>query len=142
MVRVLLVTTLVRNLRSKESLWSSREDVASAASHNIGARYATERKFLTMPSFGCIASAACHDIGARYAIDFFNRISCPYRDQPHSHHLLGLLKKEFNRKSCTNTVTSYIGIHNTSNNAKLGENMQSHISRQYPDEQHLHISIC
>ena len=39
-------------------------------------------------------------------------------------------------------MTSYIGIHNVSNNAKLGENMQSHISRQYPDEQHLHISMA
>ena len=45
-------------------------DVASVASHDIGARNAIER-FSSRPSFGDVASAASHDISARNAIENF-----------------------------------------------------------------------
>ena len=45
-------------------------DVASAASHDIGARNAIEI-FRSRPTFGDVASAASHDIGARNAIEIF-----------------------------------------------------------------------
>ena len=45
-------------------------DVARVAGHDIGARNAIEF-FLCRPSFGDVASVASHDIGARNAIDFF-----------------------------------------------------------------------
>ena len=72
-----LVTILAREMRSK--VYSSRPsfgDVASTASHGIGARNAIEI-FRSQPTFGDVASAASHDIGARNAIEsFFNFIWC------------------------------------------------------------------
>ena len=52
--------------------WSrpSFRDVASAASHDIGARNAIEI-FWSRPSFGDVASSTCHDIGAKNAIEIF-----------------------------------------------------------------------
>ena len=47
-------------------------DVASGASHDIGARNAIEI-FSSRPSFGDVASATSHDIGARNAIENFLR---------------------------------------------------------------------
>ena len=77
MLRVPLVTILAREMRLK--VFSSRpsfRDVASAASHDIGARNANEI-FRSRPTYGDVASAACHDIGARNAIEsFFNYIWC------------------------------------------------------------------
>ena len=77
MLRVVLVTILAREMRSK--VFSSRPsfgDVASAASHDIGARNAIEI-FRSQPTFGDVASGASHDIGARNAIEsFFNYIWC------------------------------------------------------------------
>ena len=45
-------------------------DVASAVSHDIGARNAIEI-FSSRPSFGDVASAASDDIGARNVIENF-----------------------------------------------------------------------
>ena len=72
-----LVTILAREMRSK--VFSSRPsfgDVATGASHDIGARNAIEI-FRSRPTFGDVASAASHDIGARNAIESFcNYIWC------------------------------------------------------------------
>ena len=98
MLRVPLVTILAREMRLK-NFWSrpSFGDVASAASHDIGARNAIEnffqvdqalkvlrvplvtilaremrlKIFWSRPNFGDVASAASHDIGARNAIEIF-----------------------------------------------------------------------
>ena len=45
-------------------------DVASGASHDIGARNPIEI-FWSQPAFGDVASAASHDIGARNAIEIW-----------------------------------------------------------------------
>ena len=73
MLRVPLVTILAREMRLN-FFWSRPTfgDVASAASHDIGARNAIEI-FWSRPTFGDVASGASHDIGARIrnAIEFF-----------------------------------------------------------------------
>ena len=71
MLRVSLVTILEGEMRLK-FFWSrpSFGDVASAASHDIGARNAIEI-FSSRPSFWGVASAAIHDISARNAIENF-----------------------------------------------------------------------
>ena len=71
-IRVALVTILAREMRLN-FFWSrpSFGDVASAASHDIGARNAIEI-FWSRPSFGDVASAASHDMGARNAIEIFS----------------------------------------------------------------------
>ena len=66
-----LVTILAREMRLK--IFRSRPsfgDVASGASHDIGAKNAIEN-FSSRPSFGDVASAASHDIGARNAMEIF-----------------------------------------------------------------------
>ena len=66
-----LVTIFAREMRLK--IFGSRPsfgDVASAASHVIGARNAIEI-FRSRPTFGDVASGACHDIDARNAIENF-----------------------------------------------------------------------
>ena len=66
-----VVTILAREMRL--NFFSSRPtfgDVASGASHDIGARNAIEI-FRSRPTFGDVASAASHDIGARNAIEIF-----------------------------------------------------------------------
>ena len=72
-----LVTILAQEMRSK--VFSGRPsfgDVASGASHNIGARNAIEF-FRSQPPLGDVSSAASHDIGARSAIEsFLNYIWC------------------------------------------------------------------
>ena len=72
MLRVPLVTILAREMRLK-IFWSrpSFGDVASAASHDIGARNAIEI-FRSRPTFGDVASAASHNFGARNAIEIFS----------------------------------------------------------------------
>ena len=71
MLRVPLFTILAREMRLK-IFWSlpSFGDVASAASHDIGARNAIQI-FWSLPSFGVVASGASHDIGAKNAIENF-----------------------------------------------------------------------
>ena len=96
-MRVPLATIMAREMRLK-IFWSrpSFGDVASAASHDIGARNAIESflkstklwrccechwsrywrekcdwNFWSRPSFGDVASAASHDIGTRNAIENF-----------------------------------------------------------------------
>ena len=51
---------------SQPSFW----EVASGASHDIGARNAIEN-FSSRPSFGDVASGTSHDIAARNAIEIF-----------------------------------------------------------------------
>ena len=70
MLRVPLVTILVREMRlnflKSTQLWRCCE----YASHDIGARNAIEI-FRSRPTFGDVASGASHDIGARNAIEIF-----------------------------------------------------------------------
>ena len=71
MLRVPLVTILAREMRLN-FFWSRPTfgDVASGASHDIGARNAIEF-FSSRPSFGDVASGASHDIGAKNGIENF-----------------------------------------------------------------------
>ena len=127
MLRVALVTILAREMRSK--VFSSRPsfgDVASGASHDIGARNAIEifratshdigarnaiEIFRSRPTFGDVASCASHDIGARNAIEsFFNYIWCQTANNVSSRA----------RKISLKFVEKMV-------------NFQSHISRQYRD---------
>ena len=92
-------------------------DVASGASHDIGARNAIEI-FRSRPSFGDVASAASHNIGARNAIEsFFNYIWCQTANNVTSRGRKISLKfvekmSIFNRIYRANIVTS--GPHSTS----------------------------
>ena len=112
MLQVPLVTILAREMRlkifwSRPSFW----DVASGASHDIGARNAIEI-FQSRPTFGDVASAASHDIGARNAIEsFFNYIWCQTANNVTSHARKISLKfvekmSIFNRIYGANIVTS------------------------------------
>ena len=147
MLRVPLVTIFGREMRLK-ICWSRPNlgDVASGASHDIGARNAIEN-FSSRPSFGDVASAASHDIGARNAIEsFFNYIWCQTANNvTSSARKISLHKLQFVNR-CQFSIAyiapiSWLAVLAAPPRLVLLKNFQSQFSRQLRDLRHSHHTV-
>ena len=77
MLRVALVTTLAREMRLNFFEVDQALEMLRVPLVTIVAREMRSNVFSSRPTFGDVASAASHDIGARNAIEsFFNSIWC------------------------------------------------------------------
>ena len=112
MLRVLLVTILAREMRLKFFEVDQRLEMLRVALVTRLAREMRLKIFWSQPTFGDVASAASHDIGARNAIEsFFNYIWCQTADNVTSRARKISLKfvektSIFNRIYRANIVTS------------------------------------